>query len=168
MVPLFARGATPQEASPPKQGPVFGPALPLSASLRPMDPIDEEADLRADLVALDPGALADLRRLLEGSREYGNTVLVAFIARPANTDLATLIAMADTDELVRLRLLRAMRNLGPNRWDGPAAVPRTTTKRSAEPHHCPLAVLRGSSARRVVLKYRAFWTGRGRSGKDVR
>jgi hypothetical protein len=38
-----------------------------------------------------------------------------FISRPANTDLATLIAMADTDELVRLRLLRAMRNLGPNR-----------------------------------------------------
>jgi hypothetical protein len=28
------------------------------------------------------------------------------------TDIATLIAMADTDEVVRLRLLRAIRDLG--------------------------------------------------------
>ena len=33
-------------------------------------------------------------------------------ARPASADLATLIAMADTDEIVRLRLLRAIRDLG--------------------------------------------------------
>jgi hypothetical protein len=38
-------------------GPVFGPALLLSASLRPMDPIDEDADLRANLADLAPGAL---------------------------------------------------------------------------------------------------------------
>jgi hypothetical protein len=31
---------------------------------------------------------------------------------PAYADLATLIAMADTDEVVRLRLLRAIRDLG--------------------------------------------------------
>jgi hypothetical protein len=32
-----------------------------------MAPIDEDADLRASLAALGPGALADLRRVLEGS-----------------------------------------------------------------------------------------------------
>jgi hypothetical protein len=32
-------------------------------------------------------------------------------ARPASADLATLIAMSDTDEAVRLRLLRAIRDL---------------------------------------------------------
>jgi hypothetical protein len=35
----------------------------------------------------------------------------ALTARPAYADLATLIAMADTDEVVRLRLLRAIRDL---------------------------------------------------------
>jgi hypothetical protein len=38
--------------------------------------------------------------------------LRALTARPASADLATLIAMADTDEVVRLRLLRAIRDLG--------------------------------------------------------
>jgi hypothetical protein len=33
-------------------------------------------------------------------------------ARPASADLATLIATADTDEVIRLRLLRAIRDLG--------------------------------------------------------
>ena len=36
----------------------------------------------------------------------------AFTARLAHADLATLIAMADTDEVVRLRLLRSIRDLG--------------------------------------------------------
>ncbi len=39
-------------------------------------------------------------------------ILRALAARPASADLATLIAMADTDEVVRLRLLRAIRDLG--------------------------------------------------------
>ena len=34
------------------------------------------------------------------------------MALPAASDFATLIAMADTDEVVRLRLLRAIRDLG--------------------------------------------------------
>jgi hypothetical protein len=33
-------------------------------------------------------------------------------ARPASADLATLVAMTETDEVVRLRLLRAIRDLG--------------------------------------------------------
>ena len=46
--------------------------------------------------ALGPGALADLTRVLGGSGEYRHAVL---------------IAMADTDEVVRLRLLRAIRGV---------------------------------------------------------
>jgi hypothetical protein len=38
--------------------------------------------------------------------------LRALTARRTAADLATLIAMADTDEVVRLRLLRAIRDLG--------------------------------------------------------
>jgi hypothetical protein len=34
------------------------------------------------------------------------------MARPGSEDLAQLIAMADTDETVRLRLLRAIRDIG--------------------------------------------------------
>ena len=77
-----------------------------------MDSIDKDADLSAHLAALGPGALADLRRVLEGSADYRREILVALMERPAYTDLATMIAMADTDEVVRLRLLRAIRDLG--------------------------------------------------------
>jgi hypothetical protein len=38
-------------------------------------------------------------------------VLVALMARPTYADLATLIAMADTDETVRLRILQAIRDI---------------------------------------------------------
>jgi hypothetical protein len=72
---------------------------------------DEDADLRADLAALGPGALAELRRVLQGSPDYRDSVLVALIARPEHTDLAALIAMADTNEATRPRLLRPVRAL---------------------------------------------------------
>ena len=74
--------------------------------------MDEDADLRIHLAALGPGALADLRRVLEGSADYRREILVALMQRPAYGDLATMIAIADTDELVRLRLLQAIRDLG--------------------------------------------------------
>jgi hypothetical protein len=71
--------------------PVFGPALSAwSASLRLMDPIDRDAELREDLAALGPGALAELQRVLAGSSDYRNAVLVALVARPEHADLATL------------------------------------------------------------------------------
>jgi hypothetical protein len=71
---------------------------------------DEDADIRAGLAALGPGAVAELRRVLEGPATYRDAILKALMARPGS-DLATLIAMADTDETVRLRLLRAIRDL---------------------------------------------------------
>jgi hypothetical protein len=72
--------------------------------------LDEDADLRANLAALGPGALADLQRVLEGSGDYRHAVLLSLMAKPAHADLATLIAMADTDEVMWLRLLRAIRD----------------------------------------------------------
>jgi hypothetical protein len=76
------------------------------------DLFDEDAEVRSHLAAIGPAALADLRRVLEAPESYRSAVLRALIARPASADLATLIAMADTDEVVRLRLLRAIRDLG--------------------------------------------------------
>ena len=67
------------------------------------DPLDEDADVRSHLAALGPAALAELRRDRTGA-------LRALLARPSSQDLATLIAIADTDEVVRL--LRAIRDLG--------------------------------------------------------
>jgi hypothetical protein len=58
----------------------------------------------------DPAALAELRRILEASDR--TPILRALTARPASADLAQLIAMADTHKVVRLRLLRAIRDLG--------------------------------------------------------
>jgi hypothetical protein len=74
---------------------------------------DEDADIREHLAALGPGAVDELKRILEPKEStYRGAVLRALTARPAYADLATLIAMADTDEVVRLRLLRATRDLG--------------------------------------------------------
>ena len=75
------------------------------------NPFDEDADLRAHLAALGPDAIAELKRVLEAPSDYRTAVLRALTARPAWADLATLIAMADTDEVVRLRLLRANRDI---------------------------------------------------------
>jgi hypothetical protein len=74
------------------------------------DSLDEAADVRAHLAVLGPAALAELRRVLEAPDR--TPVLRALTARPTAADLATLVAMADTDEVVRLRLLRAIRDLG--------------------------------------------------------
>jgi hypothetical protein len=52
------------------------------------------------------------RRTHEDPSADRTQILRALTARPGATDLATLIAMADKDEVVRLRLLRAIRDLG--------------------------------------------------------
>jgi hypothetical protein len=76
-----------------------------------MSELDEDADVRAHLAALGPAALDELRRVLQAPDR--TPVLRALTARPASA----LIAMADTDEVVRLRLLRAIRDLGPRKTD---------------------------------------------------
>ena len=64
---------------------------------------DEDADIRSHLTALGNAALAELRHILEAPASRRTEIPRALTARPASADLATLIAMADTDELVRLR-----------------------------------------------------------------
>ena len=73
---------------------------------------NQDADIRSDLAALDPAALSELRRILEVPSLYRTQVLQALMARTTSSDLATLIVMADTDEIIQLRLLRAIRDLG--------------------------------------------------------
>jgi hypothetical protein len=73
--------------------------------------LDEDADLRANLASLGPAAIADLKRVLEAPQTYRDALLRQFIARPQLADLATLIAMANTDEVVRLHLRRAIRDM---------------------------------------------------------
>jgi hypothetical protein len=77
------------------------------------EPFNEDADIRAGLSSLGPTALADLRRVLEAPASYRGAVVRALAFGPYPTELATLLAMADTDETVRLRLLRAIRDIDP-------------------------------------------------------
>jgi len=74
--------------------------------------LDEDTDLAIHLSALGRGALMELRGILEASAIYRGEFRRALIARRDHAELSTLIAMADTDETVRLRLLEAMRDLG--------------------------------------------------------
>lgn len=76
------------------------------------DPLDEDADIRSHLAALGPVTLAELRLILEAPSADRTEILRGLTARPTAEDLATLIAMADTDETVRPRLLQAIRDLG--------------------------------------------------------
>jgi hypothetical protein len=64
------------------------------------DLIEEDADIRQNLVALGEPALSELCGILEGTQPYHD--LRAIVARPPARELATLLAMADTDEVVRL------------------------------------------------------------------
>ena len=58
---------------------------------------DEDADIREHLAALGPGAVDELKRILEQKEStYRGAALRALAGRPANADLATLMAMADT------------------------------------------------------------------------
>ena len=76
-----------------------------------VEPSDKDADIRSHLAVLGPAALAKLRRILEAPSADRTDILRALTARPTSANLATLIAMADTDEVVRLRLLRAIRDI---------------------------------------------------------
>jgi hypothetical protein len=77
---------------------------------RPGDPADQgRADRdrtrgRRKLGVAGPG-------VVELRSSAGPLVHIRYTARPASAALATLIAMADTDEVIRLRLLRAIRDL---------------------------------------------------------
>jgi hypothetical protein len=73
--------------------------------------LDEDAGLRTDLSALGPDGLRSLRRVLEAPQDQQDEVLRRLMTANAR-DMGQLIAMGATDTVVRLRLLRAIRDLG--------------------------------------------------------
>jgi hypothetical protein len=75
---------------------------------------NEDADLATQLAALAPDALAELQRVLEGSvRLRWDMVLLGKMARPVHADLATMIAEAETNDVVALALLQTIHDLRP-------------------------------------------------------
>src|SRR4051794_10257834 len=72
--------------------------------------LDEDHVLREHLATFGAGALRELEGVLTAPQPYRDEILRQMIARPQLGDVAQLIAMADTDKVVRL--LRALRDLG--------------------------------------------------------
>jgi len=76
-----------------------------------VDSFDEDADLRSRLATLGPDALGELQDILTWPEPSRDTLLRSLLAHPGTEPLARLIAIADTDKVARLRLLRALRDL---------------------------------------------------------
>ena len=72
--------------------------------------IEEDWELRRSLAACDPDWVGELAFVLNASPHYRADLRRAVAARPGLVDLAELLAAADEDEVVRLRLLRAIRD----------------------------------------------------------
>lgn len=75
------------------------------------DLFDEDRDLREGLSVLPPDARAQLERVLEWPPEKRDELLRQLAGRSDLEHFATLVAMADTSNEVRLRLLRALRDV---------------------------------------------------------
>ena len=73
--------------------------------------IDEDAHLRSSLAALGPAALRELGDVLRWPPPRRDALLRRLVGYPRVEPIAQLIAIADTDEVARLRLLRAIRDL---------------------------------------------------------
>jgi hypothetical protein len=96
------------EAGLPNRGPVSGfPGAPHDWP----SAIDEDADLRSRLAALGPAALRELRDVLTWPQPRRDALLRMLVGRRGTEPVAQLIAIADTDTVARLRLLRAIRDL---------------------------------------------------------
>lgn len=85
------------------------PDLPQALDLPPA--LDEDAGLRASLAVLGAAALGELRDVLMWPAARRDALLRSLIGRPGAEPLGQLIAIADTDEVARLRVLRAIRDL---------------------------------------------------------
>jgi len=73
--------------------------------------IDEDWGLRKSLAACDPAWVGELAFVLNAPETYRNDLRQLVAARPDLADLGELLAMADTNEVIRLRLLRAIRDI---------------------------------------------------------
>ena len=74
--------------------------------------LSEDRHLRQYLASLGPDVLQELYMVLVGPRTYRDKLQRRMIARPDLSDLAQLLALVKTDEAAKLRLLRALRDLG--------------------------------------------------------
>ena len=93
----------------PNRGPVS--RFPGAPHDRPLA-IDEDSGLRSRLAALGPAALRDLRDVLTWPQPRRDALLRSLVGRRGTEPLAQLIAIADTDKVAQMRLLRAIRDLG--------------------------------------------------------
>jgi hypothetical protein len=75
------------------------------------DLIDEDWELRKSLSAFDPEWIRELEFVLNAPEDFREELERYLIVRPDLSDLAQLLAMVDTDKVVRLRLLRAIRDI---------------------------------------------------------
>jgi hypothetical protein len=83
-----------------------GPALAVD------DLTDEDRELGDNLGALGAEASRQLRSVLTSPQPSRQALSRSLIGRPDLEPLAQLLAIADTDEGARLRLLRTLRDLG--------------------------------------------------------
>jgi hypothetical protein len=80
--------------------------------------IDEDTGLCSGLAVLGPAALRELRDVLTWPQPRRDALLRSLVGRPRAEPIAQLIAIADTDKVASLRLLRAIRDV-----DAPARIP---------------------------------------------
>jgi len=72
---------------------------------------DEDREIRDGLSVLPAEGRAQLERVLEWPQEKRDELLRRIVGRTDLTHFASLVSMADTSDEVRLRLLRALRDL---------------------------------------------------------
>lgn len=72
--------------------------------------IDEDWELRRSLTACDPAWVDELAHVLNAPQDYRAELRRLVATRSHLADLAELLEAADEDEVVRLRLLRAIRD----------------------------------------------------------
>lgn len=72
--------------------------------------IEEDWELRRSVAACDPEWVSELAFVLNAPPSYRADLRGVVATRPHLADLAELLAAADEDEVVRLRLLRAIRD----------------------------------------------------------
>ena len=76
------------------------------------DLLDEDRHLRQYLAELGPDVLQELYMVLVGPRTYREKLHQRMFARPDLSELGRLLTLVNTDEAAKLRLLRALRDLG--------------------------------------------------------
>jgi hypothetical protein len=74
--------------------------------------LDEDRHLRQYLAELGSDVLQELYMVLVGPQTYRDKLKRRMIARPDLSELAQVLALVTTDEAAKLRLLRALRDLG--------------------------------------------------------